>query len=95
MTGRPPRDVREDAKHVLANALRREGHRSPDVYALELLVVLDGAHIGLTDTTPPADPNADPWARPIGTGQAPDELPEDHPYRIFKAAREAERNDEP
>ena len=94
MTARTPRDVREDAKHVIANALRREGHNAPDVYALELLVVLEGAHIGLTDTTPPVDPNADPWARPLGTGQAPAELPEDHPYRIARAAREAEKDDQ-
>lgn len=94
MTARPPRDVREDAKHALANALRREGHNAPDVFALELLVVLEGAHIGLTDTTPPVDPNADPWARPIGSVPPVAELlPEDHPYRVARAAREAERDD--
>ncbi len=88
MTARPPRDVREDAKHVIANALRREGHNAPDVYALELLVVLEGAHIGLTDTTPPVDPNADPWARPVGSGPAVDDLPDDHPYKLARATKQ-------
>jgi hypothetical protein len=63
MTTRP-RNVREDAKKVLANALPHLGQGDPEYIALGLLAALDGAHIGLTDTTPPVDPNADALTRP-------------------------------
>lgn len=63
MTGRPPRDLRAEAHHAFARRLHREGCQVPDLLATELLAILDGHHIGLTDTTAPADPNAD-WHPP-------------------------------
>lgn len=69
MTG-PVRDVRADAKHALTRALRYAGAPNPETLALDCLVALDGTRIGLTDTTRPANPDADPFNRP--TPAAPD-----------------------
>lgn len=55
---RPPRDVRADAKRVLATALPHLSPGDPEYIALGLLTALDGARLGLTDLTPPEDPNA-------------------------------------
>lgn len=77
---RPPRDLRAEAAQRLAALLRREQHAAPELLANELLIALDGIHIGLTDTTRPANPDADPLARPAGTtGPTPD----------YRAARQA------
>ncbi len=74
MTARPPRDVREDAKQALTARLRYARAPAPSILAAERLVVLDGAHIGLVDTTPPLDPNAD-WHPPAGTVPAAIDTP--------------------
>jgi hypothetical protein len=76
MTGRPPRDVRAAALDRITSLLHRAQHPTPDAFALEILTCLDGIHIGLTDTTPPTDPNADAFTRPdhtipAATAQAP------------------------
>lgn len=77
---RPSRDLRAEATDRLTRLLRREQHPTPEALALELLVALDGIHIGLTDTTPPTNPDADPLARPADTtGPTPD----------YRAARQA------
>lgn len=83
MTGRPPRDVREDAKSRIAALLRREQHPAPELLANELLVALDGIHIGLTDTTPP---HPDAVIQPPGTGRPAASLPDDNPYRTAREA---------
>lgn len=84
MTGRP-RDVRDDAKHVLANALPHLGTGDPEYIALGLLAALDGARIGLTDTTPPTDPNAD-WHPPTHTIPAAIDTPSPG-LAAYRAAR--------
>lgn len=58
------RDVRAAAHDRITALLRRAEHPTPEAFALEILVALDGIHIGLTDTTPPTDPEADPFTRP-------------------------------
>lgn len=79
MTSRPPRDLRAEAHHAFARRLHREGCQVPDLLATELLTILDGHHIGLTDTSAPANPDAD-WHPPTSaTGPTPD----------YRAAREA------
>jgi hypothetical protein len=83
VTGRPPRDLRDEAKQRLAALLRREQHPAPELFANELLVALDGIHIGLTDTTPP---NPDTVLHPPGTGRPVSQLPPDNPYRAARAA---------
>lgn len=83
MTGRPPRDVRHDAAQRLTALLRREQHPAPEILANELLIALDGAHIGLTDTTPPTDPAADPFTRPTPATPDSDALAQ---YRAARAA---------
>jgi hypothetical protein len=67
VTGRPPRDLRDEAKQRITALLRRAQHPTPDAFALDILTALDGIHIGLTDTTPVTDPNADPFTRPPDT----------------------------
>jgi hypothetical protein len=80
MATRPPRDLRAEAKSAFSRRLAREGCRVPDLLATELLAILDGHHISLTDTTQPADPNAD-WHPPAHPTPAP---PDD--YRAARAA---------
>lgn len=64
MSNRPtPRDCRADARTALTRWLRHTDAPNPDSLAGELLVVLDGARLGLTDLTLPEDPNADPLRR--------------------------------
>jgi len=73
---RPQRDVRDDAKRVLAGALPHLGPGDPEYIALGLLTALDGARIGLTDLTPPEDPNAG-YHRPPDHTIAPPPTTED------------------
>lgn len=70
MTARPPRDVRADATRAFERRLRHEGCRVPDFLARELVVLLDSHRIGLTDLTPPNDPNQD-YHRPDSGRIAP------------------------
>jgi len=74
------RDLRAEAKTAFSRRLQREGCRVPDLLATELLAILDGHHIGLADTTTPADPAAD-WHQPPN----PTPAPPDH-YRAARAA---------
>jgi len=87
MTTRP-RDVREDAKKVLANALPHLGTGDPEYIALGLLAALDGARVGLVDLTPPDDPNAD-WRPPPGTIPAAADTPGTTAYQQARAALRA------
>lgn len=80
---RPPRDVRAAATDRITALLRRAQHPTPDTFALEILVALDGIHIALVDTTPTTDPAADPFTRPNPADP-------DSPARAqFRAARAA------
>lgn len=83
MTARPPRDLREEAKRALARRLRHAECAIPDALAAELLICLDGIHIGLTDTRPPADPNADVFTR---VDPATPDSPALAQYRAARAA---------
>jgi hypothetical protein len=87
VTARPPRDLRAEAIRALARRLRRAECAIPDALAAELLVVLDGIHIGLTDTRPPADPAAD-WRPPAETVPTTADSPGLAEYR---AARQAQK----
>ncbi len=73
MTGRP-RDVDTDAQAVISGVLRYADAPAPHFLAGKILVALQGAHIGLVDTTPPLDPNAD-WHPPTATVPAAIDTP--------------------
>jgi len=93
MTTRP-RDVREDAKKVLAGALPHLGTGDPEYIALGLLAALDGARVGLVDLTPPEDPNAGYHRPPEHTIAPPPATGEPTPglaeYQAAKANRPKE-----
>lgn len=83
MTSRPPRDLRTEVRAVIARQLTGLfGIGQADILAGNILVALDGHHIGLTDTRPPADPNAD-WHPPAPTSTATG------PSDDYRAARQA------
>lgn len=70
MTDRPIRDTPADATRIATAILRRHGCAYPDAVTAEILAALTGNHIGLTDLTPPEDPNAD-YHRPPEHAIAP------------------------
>lgn len=89
MTGRPSRDLHDEAKRAFARRLAHEGCRVPDLLATELLAILAGHRIGLTDTSRPANPDAD--ALHPTTPAAPDS-----PARAqYHAARQALKGTQP
>jgi hypothetical protein len=90
VTARPPRDLRAEAIRALARRLRHAECAIPDALAAELLVVLDGIHIGLTDTRPPADPAAD-WRPPPEIAPATAETPGLAEYRAARQAKKGQQ----
>ena len=85
---RPTRDVAGDATRIATAILRRNNCAVPEAVTTEILAALHGNHIGLVDTTPPEDPNAD-WRPPAHTTAAAADTPGTTAYQQARAALRA------